>query len=489
MSTAPGSTPPAQSSGGLGPWLSALVRPAAKAAASLPLMAADTGTAIGNIASGQVPLRDPEGNINWMLRNYNGGMPLPSQTFNNALDSVTTAPTGVGKGAEFLNTVLLGAKLPGMPSSSPVAAGARSATSALTPAQQAALAGGQQLGMRTTPGAASGSTPLLQLEAKLESQPWTSGPFSALKGGNQTALNSTAARAIGEESNVVDSTVMGRAADRLGKTFENTRNPDSILAVDPNKEAGILDEIDQNYSGLLPNGASITSHPLVSQFQTLMSQGGANLQQLGQLSSKLGKAGFKQMTSLGGDRDMGQALYDVKNHVDDLVQGALSPAQAAEYAAARAQWRTLATLTKPGVVNPSSGNVSGTVLANTLARTDKPGFLYGNNTSPLYQAARFAQAFRPIVGDSGTATRSSSELLPLLGAVLGGGGAHVAGHGATEGAGVGALAAPVMANALSRLYLSQAGGNVARSLAAIPGAAQRSLPATIPAGLLAASVQ
>jgi hypothetical protein len=31
--------------------------------------------------------------------------------------------------------------------------------------------------------------------------------------------------------------------------------------------------------------------------------------------------------------------------------------------------------------------------------------LFGGNTSDLYDAARYAQAFRPIVGDSGTATR------------------------------------------------------------------------------------
>jgi hypothetical protein len=32
--------------------------------------------------------------------------------------------------------------------------------------------------------------------------------------------------------------------------------------------------------------------------------------------------------------------------------------------------------------------------------------MFAQNDSDLYNAARFAQAFRPIVGDSGTATRS-----------------------------------------------------------------------------------
>ena len=470
----------------LGPWASALVRPIIKTASSAPYMAADAGVALGNILSGRVPLRNPDGSLNWQgnMPASAGGLALPSQGLNQSLDSTTTAPTGIGKVAEFLSTALLSAKLPGMPTSAGPSA---AATSRLTASQQQALSAGEGLGMRVTPGARSGSVPLQQMEAKLESQPLTSGPFAAIKSGNQTALNNTAARSIGEAANVVDSTVMGRAADRLGSTFENVRNPKSIVYVDPEAEAAHLEQLEQNYSGLIPQ--TIASHPLVSQFSKLMQNGGANLEQLGQLSSKLGKAAYKQMTSQGGDRDMGQALYDVKNHVDDLVQSGLSGEDAAIYAAARNQWRNLSLLTKPGVVNSSSGNVSGLNLANMLARTDKAGFLYGHNTSDLYQAARFAQAFRPLVGDSGTATRSSgtlfSTLASMAGAGLGAGGAHAAGHGAEMGAGLGAIALPAALNIASRFYLSPVGNAFARGAITLPGAAQRALPPATVAGLLA----
>jgi hypothetical protein len=73
---------------------------------------------------------------------------------------------------------------------------------------------------------------------------------------------------------------------------------------------------------------------------------------------------------------------------------------------AREQYRNLMLLTsRVGAVNPSTGNVSGSILANLLQQKDKAGFLFGRNNSDMYNAARFAQAFRPIVGDSGTATR------------------------------------------------------------------------------------
>jgi hypothetical protein len=44
---------------------------------------------------------------------------------------------------------------------------------------------------------------------------------------------------------------------------------------------------------------------------------------------------------------------------------------------------------------------------NSNPSKDRLGFLFGRKSSPMYTAARFAQAFKPIVGDSGTATRSA----------------------------------------------------------------------------------
>lgn len=277
----------------------------------------------------------------------------------------------------------------------------------LTTSQQRAATAGTNLGMRLTPGQASGSKALQQLEAKLESQPLTSGPFNSLKSTNQKVLNRVSAGAIGEKSDVVDSATLERANERLGDIFENVRNPSRILAVDPKSTSGILDKVDSDFQGLLPNDMSIRANPLVAQLEKQTATGGINGQQLGQLSSKLGRAAAKQMTSPSGDRDLGQALYQVKDHVDDLMQSTLTGEEANAYAQARQQYRNLMLLTgRTGIVNPSNGNISGVALANRLQQADKQGFLFGKNQSDWYNAARFSQAFKPIVGDSGTATRS-----------------------------------------------------------------------------------
>lgn len=336
----------------------------------------------------------------------------------------TVANSGTGAGAQANATVT-----PGAAQATNTVTGAANATgtgggsvlgrvgpdpsAGLTGAQQTALAQGTALGFRTTPGQALGSRSLQQLEARAESQPLFSGPFNTLKRSNQEALNTAVAGAIGETGNAVDSSVLARANDRLAGVFENVRSPTRITVLDPAATKTALDQIDSDAEGLLPGDSSIRDNKLVQGLEKLTATGGANGQQLGTLSSKLGKAAYKQMTSPSGDRDLGHALYQVKDHVDDIVQSGLDQTEQAAYAAARRQYRNLMQITsRVGVVNPSTGNVSGGALANMLQQSDKNGFLMGRNQTPMYNAARFAQAFKPIVGDSGTATRTM-DLSPV----------------------------------------------------------------------------
>lgn len=279
-------------------------------------------------------------------------------------------------------------------------------TTGLNSALQAAMAGGRSLGMRATPGQATGSRALQQMEAKLESQPMTSGPFNAIKDANQKVLNRAVADAIGESDDLVDSTVLARANERLGSVFADVRDATS-RQVEPRAFVAHLQKVNDEFEGLLPDGRTIAQHPLVQRLFRYAETGQATGEQLGGLTSKLARAAYKETTSASGDREMGEALYMVKDYVDDLIEQGLSGQRLATYQAARGQYRNLINVTRSaGVINPSSGNVNGASLATVLQRTDRHGFLFGKNKTDMYAAARFAQAFRPIVGDSGTATRS-----------------------------------------------------------------------------------
>jgi hypothetical protein len=264
---------------------------------------------------------------------------------------------------------------------------------------------------RLTPGQASGSRALQQMEAKLESQPMTSGTFNQIKDQNQRLVNRRVSESIGVRgSDVVDSAVLDQAHQRVDRVYGMVRNTRD-RNIDPDVFINWLGDIEERSNGLLfTNGKpySVMDHPLVSQMYNYAQNGTASARQLVDLSSKMGKAARGQMTGVSGDRQLGMALNEVKDVVDDLIETGLSGRTQRLFGEARGNYRNLMTLeSRVGIVNPSNGNVSGATLANTLQQKDKSGFLLGRNQTPMYDAARLAQAFKPIVGDSGTATRSA----------------------------------------------------------------------------------
>lgn len=271
--------------------------------------------------------------------------------------------------------------------------------------QDAIMQRGREMGYQLTPGQASGSKALQQLEAKLESQPMTSGRFNQIKANNQTVTNRAAANAIGETSDTLDSAALAKAHDRISGVYKIVAN-DTPRAIDPDQFLGKLSGIENEYSGLLPG--SVLDNPLIRRLFSYAEKGQATGEQLQDIASKLGKVAHSNMTSANGDRQLGMALFDVKDMADDLLEQGLSGETAKLFSNARGQYRNLMLLTqRNGVINPATGNVSGNALGGLLQQKDKTGYLYGRNQTPLYDAARFAQAFRPIAGDSGTATRSA----------------------------------------------------------------------------------
>lgn len=280
----------------------------------------------------------------------------------------------------------------------------------LTAAQQAILARGKEMGFRTTPGQQTGSRSLQQMEARMESSPFTSGPFNTIKDTNQKILNQATAKAIGVDAQELSNPVLAQAQRQISNVYKQVASPE-VKKLDGNTIQTGIEIVDKAFEGL-------TTQPLrgnifVKQLEDLAAKGEASGNQLQTLSSKIGKRAKNEMTTAMGDRELGSALFQLKEMVDDALAQGLSKEQQAAFQQARANYRNLMTIrSNQGVVNPSTGNVSGMNLASALTRKDPQGFVFGSNQSPMYEAARFAQAFKPIVGDSGTATRSM-EISPL----------------------------------------------------------------------------
>lgn len=299
---------------------------------------------------------------------------------------------------------------------------ARGSTSQITQGQQQAAQAGKSIGMRLTPGKASGSAALQKAEMAMESNPLTSSGFDAIKEANQTALNRAAAKAIGESADELSTPVLARAERRIGSVFDSIKDKTPV-PLDPVGVGGRLNAIKQESEGMLMGNSQLDMNGLWQRLDSFVNdQGGATREQLRNLSSNLGKAARNNMTTPNGDRALGEALFSAQEVVEDAIQGTLNKTEKAAYAQAREQYRNLMNLTaKTNVVNPSNGNVAGRSLATTLMQKDRGGFTMGKNTTDLYKAARFVQAFPDIVGNSGTATRSmgpADYLTGLPGGVL-----------------------------------------------------------------------
>lgn len=321
-------------------------------------------------------------------------MPMPSQPgVGGAQVNVTTTPTA---------TVTGGGMTPGVVGPDPSAG--------LTAAQQAILGRGKEMGFRTTPGQETGSRSLQQMEARMESSPFTSGPFNAIKDANQKILNRSTAQAIGVNSDELSNPVLAQAQRQISNVYKQVASPE-VKKLDGNTIQTGIELVDNAFEGLTTQ--PLKSNIFVKQLQDLAAKGEASGNQLQTLSSKIGKRAKNEMTTAMGDRELGSALFQLKEMVDDALAQGLSKEQQAAFQLARANYRNLMTIrSNQGVVNPSTGNVSGLNLASALTRKDPQGFVFGSNQTPMYEAARFAQAFKPIVGDSGTATRSM-EVSPL----------------------------------------------------------------------------
>lgn len=338
------------------------------------------------------------------------------------------------------------------------------AASSLTPGQRAAAAGFPQ--GRLTPGQATGNKLLQRLEAKLESQPMTAGPFDRIKDANAREINRAAARAIGETADNLNSEVLDRAVTRLGGVFDDVRD-EAKRAIDPQQFTERMRAVADEFEAI---GPQVWNHPLVERLIRHAKSGEASGKDLGGLTSKLTREINRQMTSAQGDRELGRALGSVKDYVDDLVAQGLSGDKLKAYEAARGQYRNLMLLTsRVGTINPSTGNVNAGALANLLQQKDRAGFLFGRNSSDMYNAARFGQAFKPIVGDSGTATRmplpSPTDFVLSLPFNL-------------------ATRAYASSPAVNAALSTQAAANAAAQ--AVPAAGQALRPAVSPGGLLGA---
>lgn len=207
-------------------------------------------------------------------------------------------------------------------------------------------------------------------------------------GVNQLIYNNAWGKAIGAPAGTTKLTgsVIQAADERLGKIFDMVRNPDRIIQFDSSNVAPTISAINDE---LTPANKAILESNVVQRTLSTLQRGHANGQELGDLSSALGKSAKAAMEK---DPEFGSGLFKVKDLVDGYVEQTLDPAQKQIYAAAKSQYKALWSDLAPqrsGNLNMSTGDADPFAIGRHLQRTNTMG-LAGANTSDAYEATRLA---------------------------------------------------------------------------------------------------
>lgn len=262
---------------------------------------------------------------------------------------------------------------------------------------------GKRLGFQLTPAQVTGSRGGEILEESMKSFAPTAGAFSRRADANQATAARIALNAVGESGEEISDEVLGRAANRIGSMFEDTVKDAQVRLDDDFLSA--LAKVEKKYSGSWGEGNKLAN--VVDDALDAASKGPLTGKEYAHITSRLGKAARQKLRGENADPDAAFALFGVKEALDDAMERSLGIEARETFRQAREQYRNLMFLESPGVVNSSAGTISLPTLANVLKRKDKPGFLRGKNQSPLYEAARVGQAFKPSFGTSGTTERFS----------------------------------------------------------------------------------
>src|ERR1700687_4355370 len=180
---------------------------------------------------------------------------------------------------------------------------------------------------------------------------------AALMGWSQTTGNKIAAQAVGSDAARLDQPALADVSTRFKGIFDEARSPDAFTSLGQKTTQAV----DKAASDLNASSAqAFRANSDVTDLLAHTENGMANGQQLGTIASNLGREASAQMTSKMGDRQLGLALFKLKDHVDNLVGSTIAdPGLSTRYASALPQYRVFSQLTsRPSLLNSATGDVN-----------------------------------------------------------------------------------------------------------------------------------
>lgn len=251
-----------------------------------------------------------------------------------------------------------------------------------------AIEAAQRIGYKPTPGQSTNSPSLLALENNWLRKSGSGSVMERIYKQQQDALNTAAARSMGESADNLGPQVMARAQDRIGSEFQRLQD-----MTHPQLDADFLNTLVKVDSSNAAKGAFSSK-----KVDNLVNKG-LSLAEQGQLSGKAYKEIRTELSNQAsrsykaGDATTGQAFKDLRNALDSAAESSLTGANSKSWADARRQWGAFKTLAKSNVAE--GGDVSAARVAAELRRAGS-GFRTGRTKGDLADIGRIGEGFKPL---------------------------------------------------------------------------------------------
>jgi len=264
-------------------------------------------------------------------------------------------------------------------------------TKALSPTGRAAIsdtaqAAAQRLGLKLTAGQQTQNPALVNLENYLSRAPGSSGAMAAGKATQQTALDTAAARSMGQTAGDLSEGTFDAARKGIGAEFGRLQGVTS-----PQLGNDFLQTLATIDADNMARGAfkSKSVDSLINKSLDLAQQGNLSGKAYKEIRTQLtneADAAFK-----AGDATVGQAYKAVRAALDDAAKSSLSQADQEAWDLTRKQWAAYKTLSKSNVAE--AGNVSPARVASAM-RGKGDLLRTGQASGELADIARIGEAVK-----------------------------------------------------------------------------------------------
>jgi len=264
------------------------------------------------------------------------------------------------------------------------------------------------LGIQLTPAQQFDDRALHKIEASMRADPGYSKAFEQMDMANQVRTNQIASNAMGKQSSTLTDVEMGKVAKNISTKFKSAAKNGDRVSLDT-QWLDELDTIEAGYKSI--PGKSDASITVMKDLREIA----AKNKTISPEDYQFYYSGFGkdlEKASKAGDGHKVELFRKLRSSLDDMADRSAG-GMSKDFNDARQLYKAKKLIQKPGVLNSASGDVSALALGNKLSR-DIPGYVEGGNTSDLYNLARVAQSKKSGIGDSGTATRSSTLIDNLL---------------------------------------------------------------------------